>query len=207
MRPFAFFSVLVIMIGVVSSVAGPAIASPKKLVILGDSLTEGYGVSRDAAFPALLEKKIKADKKDWVVINAGISGSTSASAVSRLKWQLKSKPDLFVIALGANDGLRGLKPEDLEKNLSQAVEAIQKEKIPVVLAGMQMPPNYTKEYAASFAAVFPRVAKKYGLKTVPFLLEKVAGVTSLNQADGIHPNEKGHAIMAETVYNSIKGLL
>ncbi|MBX2995187.1 MAG: arylesterase [Bdellovibrionaceae bacterium] len=202
MRPLSFFSLFL-------SLLLPTLvwSAPKKLVILGDSLSEGYGVSREAAFPALLEKKIKADGKDWTVINAGISGSTSASAVSRLKWQLKAKPDLIVVALGANDGLRGLKTEELEKNLSAAIEAIQKEKIPVILAGMMMPPNYTKDYADKFAAVYPRVAKKYKIKLIPFLLDKVAGETALNQADGIHPNEKGHVIVADTVYANIKGQL
>ena len=179
----------------------------KKLLVIGDSLTEGYGVARENAYPAQLEKKIKAEKKDWTVINAGVSGSTSASAVSRLKWQLKSKPDLIILALGSNDGLRGLTTDELEKNLSVAVELAQKEKIPVVLAGMQMPPNYSKDYTDKFKNVFPRIAKKYGLKLIAFLLQDVAGKPELNQPDGIHPNEKGHILIANHLYDELKGLL
>lgn len=169
----------------------------KKLLILGDSLTEGYGVARDSAYPALVEKELRKAKKDWTVIGSGFSGSTSASAVSRLKWQLKSKPDLLVLALGANDGLRGLSVDELEKNLSSAVEVAKKENVPVVLAGMMMPPNYSRDYSEKFKAVFPRVAKKHGLKFYPFLLDGVAGRAELNLSDGIHPNEKGHRIIAE----------
>ncbi len=196
MRSFLFLSLLLFAVS--------AVATPKKLVVLGDSLTEGYGVSREAAFPALLEKKIKDAKKDWTVVNAGISGSTSASAVNRLKWMLKSKPDLLILALGANDGLRGLPTEELEKNLGAAIELIQKEKVPLILAGMMMPPNYSKEYTDKFAAVYPRLAKKYKIRLIPFLLEGIAGEAAMNQPDGIHPNEKGHAVLAENIFKHIK---
>lgn len=178
------------------------------LVIVGDSLTEGYGVTRDKAYPALLEQKLNSgSSKKWKVINAGISGSTSASGLSRLKWQLKSKPDVILIALGANDGLRGTKPEVTEKNLSEMIEAVQKEKIPVILAGMQMPPNYGPGFTKKYAEIFPDLAKKYKIHLVPFMLEGVAGDPKLNLADGIHPNEKGYEIIAETFYKSIKGIL
>lgn len=205
MRPFFFFRHLCSLI-VVSAISLPALAT-KRLVFLGDSLTEGYGVSRESAFPALIQEKIKADQKDWVVINAGVSGSTSASALSRLRWQLKNKPDLIVLALGSNDGLRGLKIEEMEHNLAETIELAQKEKIKVVLAGMMMPPNYTKKYAEPFRQVFPRLAKKYHLVLIPFLLEGVGARPELNQADGIHPNEKGHVLIADHVYGFLKGLL
>lgn len=186
-------------------ISSPAFA--KKLLILGDSLTEGYGVARSAAFPALIELKMKADHKDGSVINAGVSGSTSASAVSRLKWQMKSKPDLVLLALGSNDGLRGLSTIELEKNLAAAIELAQKEKVPVVLIGMIMPPNYSKDYTEKFNSVYSKLAKKYKLKFISFLLEGVAGDSKLNQPDAIHPNEKGHQIIATHVYNEIKELL
>ena len=178
-----------------------------KLVVLGDSLTEGYGVSKDSAFPALLEKKIKASGKNWTVVNAGISGSTTASGPSRIKWMLKSnseKPKLILVILGANDGLRGLKPEESEKNLSQIIEMIQKEKINVILGGLYMPPNYGKDYTEKFKKIYSNISTKYKIKLIPFILEGVGGEADKNLADGIHPNEKGHEIVANNIYKVIK---
>lgn len=184
-----------------------AFAAPKKLVVLGDSLTEGYGVAREKAFPAVLEKKIKEAGKDWKVVNAGVSGSTTASAVSRMKWVFKSKPDLVVLCLGANDGLRGLKVEDSEKHLSEAIEFAQANGVKVVLGGLYMPPNYGKDYTDRFRRMYVTLKEKYRLPFIPFLLEKVGGNPEYNLADGIHPNEKGHEIVADTVFKEIKGLL
>ncbi len=178
-----------------------------KLVVLGDSLTEGYGVSRLQAYPALLEKKIQADGKSWSVVNAGISGATSASGPSRMRWQMKMKPQMVIVALGANDGLRGLSVESTEKNLSQTIEIAQKEKVKVILAGMMLPPNYGAKYTKDFQEIYNRLAKKYQLQKIPFLLDGVAGNPKLNLADGIHPNEKGHEIIAGHVFDAIKGLL
>jgi acyl-CoA thioesterase-1 len=176
----------------------------KKLVILGDSISEGYGVSKENSYPSLLENKISQSGKKWTVINASISGSTSASGPSRIKWQLKNKPDLILIALGANDGLRGLPVPAMKKNLAETIELAQKEKIKVVIAGIMMPPNYGKSFTAEFKKVFPDLAKQYKIKLIPFLLDKVAGNPDLNQTDGIHPNEKGHRIVFETVYRFLK---
>lgn len=175
----------------------------KKIVIIGDSITEGYGVSHEQAYPALVQKKIEASGKPWVVVNSGISGSTSASAPGRVTWHLKQKPDLIVLALGANDGLRGLPTKSMEDNLGKAIAACKKAGVKVLVAGMLMPPNYGVEYSRQFAAVFPHLAKKYEVGLIPFLLDKVGGNQSLNQTDGIHPNEKGHQIVAETVYQAI----
>ncbi len=175
-----------------------------KLVIVGDSLTEGYGVAKEKAYPALLEKKLKDAKLNWVVVNSGISGSTTASAISRIKWVMKSKPNLIMLALGANDGLRGLKPEESKKNLQEAIDLVKKEKIPVILAGMMMPPNYGEEYRKAFKTIYSDLAKVNEVMFIPFLLEGVGGDPKLNLADGIHPNEKGHVIVAEHVYKSIK---
>jgi len=178
-----------------------------KLVILGDSLTEGYGVSREAAYPFLLEQKFKQAGMPWSVLNAGVSGSTTASANSRLKWLFKSKPQAVLIVLGANDGLRGLKVEESEKNLALAIELAQKEKVKVILGGLYMPPNYGKEYTTKFKNIYTNLTKKYSIPLIPFILDKVAGDSSLNQADGIHPNEKGHKIIADHIFNSLKGIL
>lgn len=185
-----------------------SLAQSKKLLVLGDSLTEGYGVAKDQAYPAILEKKIhESGKKEWTVINAGVSGSTTASAVSRMKWAFKNKPDLMILALGANDGLRGLKVEESEKNLGQAIEYAQEQKVPVVLAGLFMPPNYGKDYTEKFKKMYQSLSRKYKVTLIPFVLDKVAGDPKLNLADGIHPNEAGHKIIAETVYQEVKGLL
>lgn len=175
----------------------------KKLIIIGDSLTEGYGVAQDKAYPALLAQKLKDAKFNWEVVNSGISGSTTASALSRIKWVLKSKPDLVMLALGANDGLRGLKPEQSRKNLQSAIDLIRKEKINLILAGMLMPANYGKDYQKDFQKIYSDLAKTNQLLFVPFLLEGVAGEPKLNLPDGIHPNEKGHAIIAQHVFKSI----
>lgn len=180
-------------------------AAPRKLVVLGDSLTEGYGVAREAAFPALLEKKIKDAKKDWVVVNAGVSGSTTASGTGRMKWLLKSKPDLLLLALGANDGLRGLKVAESKKNLAEAIEFARDRKIKIVLGGLYMPPNYGKDYTTEFRAMYEDLAREHKVEFIPFLLDGVAGKPEYNLADGIHPNEKGHALIAETVFKALKG--
>ncbi len=192
----------------ISSLSFSQAPDPKTLIIIGDSLTEGLGVSKDSAYPALIEKKInESGKKNWVVINAGISGSTTASVVSRMKWLFKSKPSLLLIVMGANDGLRGLKIEESEKNLSQAIEYAQGQKIPIILGGLYIPPNYGKDYTLKFKKMYKDLSKKYKVQLIPFVLDKVAGDPKFNQTDGLHPNEAGHKIIAETVYQKIKGLL
>ncbi|MGE4133850.1 MAG: arylesterase [Bdellovibrionales bacterium] len=180
-------------------------AEIKTIVIVGDSLTEGYGVSKENAYPALLEKKIA--ERGYKVVNAGISGSTSASAPARVKWQLKSKPEILVLALGANDGLRGLSVENMQKNLRAAVNLALDAKVKVVLVGMRMPPNYGKEYSEKFRKAFDRLSKELRVTYIPFLLKDVGGNPKLNLTDGIHPNEAGHKILAETVFQGIRGIL
>jgi acyl-CoA thioesterase-1 len=183
--------------------AGPS----KRLVILGDSLTEGYGVTREEAYPALLQKKITAAGKNWQVVNSGVTGSTSASGVSRLNWILKQKPDLLLLELGGNDGLRGLAPEALETNLADVIALAQKNSLKVILMGVKLPPNYGQDYNKKFEAVFPRLAKHFHIELIPFFLERVAGQRDLNQPDGIHPTAKGHAIAADDVYQAIQKYL
>jgi acyl-CoA thioesterase-1 len=195
---------LVISIQIQSS----GVFAQKKLIVLGDSLSEGYGVAKEAAYPSLLEKQIQNDlKKAYVVVNASVSGSTTASAPSRMKWVIKQKPDFVFIVLGGNDGLRGLKLTESEKNLSQAIELAHKENVKLILGGLYMPPNYGKEYTEQFKKMYIRLVKKYKVPFVPFVLEKVAGDPKYNLPDGIHPNEEGQKLIADTVYNAIKGLL
>ncbi|MEN0058777.1 MAG: arylesterase [Bdellovibrio sp.] len=201
MRPFLLLTLLLL------SFSSGALAE-KKLIVLGDSLTEGYGVAKDAAYPHLLEKKLHADgKKEWVVVNAGVSGSTTASAISRMKWLFKTKPDTVLLVLGANDGLRGLKVPDSQKNLSQAIEYAQTQKVRIILGGLYMPPNYGKDYTDEFKKMYESLAKKYKIAFIPFVLDKVAGDSRYNLADGIHPNEEGHKIIADNIYKVLKGAL
>ncbi|MCO5142546.1 MAG: arylesterase [Oligoflexia bacterium] len=200
MKFFLFFSFFI-------SCAFAHAENTKTLIIIGDSLTEGYGIAKEQAYPALLENKLQDSGLKWKVTNSGVSGSTSASALGRVKWALKSKPDALMIALGANDGLRGLKLSQLEKNLSKAIQLAKKEKIKIFFVGMLMPPNYGTQYAKDFSATFPKIAKAEKVDFLPFLLEGVAANPKLNLADGIHPNEEGHKIMAETVYQFLKSKL
>jgi acyl-CoA thioesterase I len=186
---------------------GFAAESVKRMVIIGDSLTEGYGVTHEEAYPALLQTKIEAAGKKWAVVNAGISNSTSASALSRVQWQMKHKPDMILLALGANDGLRGTSTKSVRDNLAKAIELCQRNSVQVILVGIQVPPNYGADYKKAFDGLFPELAKKYKIPLVPFLLEGVAGEKTLNQSDGIHPNVKGHEIVANTIFRGIQKYL
>ncbi len=174
------------------------------LVIIGDSLTEGYGVSAEEAFPAQLQKIFNKNGNNWKVISEGISGSTSASAPSRVRWTLKKPPQMVILALGANDGLRGIEASATEKNLDQALALLTEAHVKVILAGMKMPPNYQGRNKDQFEKIYPRLAKKYHIQLIPFLLKDVAGISSLNQKDGIHPNAKGHAIIAKNIYKYLQ---
>lgn len=169
------------------------------ILFLGDSLTEGYQLSKEEAFPAIIERALKTKHKDIKVLNGGVSGATSASGMKRLNWYKKSKPEIMVLALGSNDGLRGIKPAVTEKNLSEIIEKAQKLDMTVILAGMKMPTNMGEPYRTEFENIFPKLAKKYKVKLIPFLLEGVGGVPKLNLPDGIHPNPEGHEVMAKTV--------
>ncbi len=183
-------------------------ANPTKtLLILGDSLTEGYGVAQTAAFPALLQKRVEQDQLKWKIVSSGSSGSTSASGLQRIKWIAKSKPQIVLLLLGSNDGLRGLKTSETEKNLNETIQWAQKEKIQILLGQLYMPPNYGKKYTDDFAKIYSSVAKKNNVPLLGFLLEQVAGKSDLNLADGIHPNEKGHQKIAELMYPQIKPYL
>jgi len=182
--------------------------NPFRILILGDSLTEGYGVSAQQAFPSLLEKKLNdefsSDKNSsYEIINAGISGSTSSGGVSRIEWLLKSKPDFLILALGGNDGLRGVPVEETKNNLEKIILAAKSKGIPTLLAGMKMPPNYGIEYTREFSKLFEDLANQEDVPLIPFLLEGVGGNPAMNLPDRIHPNPAGHQKIAETVFQNL----
>ena len=187
--------------------APAAHAEPVKVVFLGDSVTAGYGVAKEKAYPALLEKKLKKKYSEIEVVNAGISGATTASAIANLKWQLRRPFQVLVLCLGGNDALRGLKVENSEKNLSKVISMAQEKKIKVLLVGMKVPKNYGAKYLKNFEAMYPRLAKKHKTAFMPFLLKDVATVKSLNLPDGIHPNEEGYKKIADNVLPYLEKLL
>lgn len=180
-------------------------ANEQTILFLGDSLTEGYGLAKSQAYPALVEKLFKTElNKDIKVINGGVSGSTTSDAVARLKWYLKQKPQIIFIALGANDGLRGLDLNQSQKNLETIINLALEAKAKVVLAKMLMPPNYGPDYTKAFSQMYENLKTKFNLPMMPFLLEGVAGKKEFNQSDGIHPNKKGHEIIAKNVFEFLK---
>lgn len=183
--------------------------STKTILFYGDSLTAGLGLTTEEAFPALVEKKFKQLGKPCKVINAGLSGETSAGGLSRLEWVLRQPVDVFVLELGANDGLRGLPIEQTQRNLQAIIDKVKAKypKVKIVIAGMMVPPNMGPDYTSKFRKIFPELAKKNNATLIPFLLQDVAGNEKLNQADGIHPNVEGHKIVAENVYKVIQPLL
>ena len=173
------------------------------------SNTAGLGLTTEEAFPALVEKKFKQQGKPCKVINAGLSGETSAGGLSRLEWVLRQPVDVFVLELGANDGLRGLPIEQTQKNLQAIIDKVKAEypKAKIVIAGMMVPPNMGPDYTSKFRKIFPELAKKNNATLIPFLLQDVAGNEKLNQADGIHPNVEGHKIVADNVFKIVIPLL
>jgi acyl-CoA thioesterase I len=186
-----------------------AASAPKTILFFGDSLTAGYGLSPDQAFPALIGKILNNKGIETKVINAGLSGETSAGGLTRIDWVLRQPIDVFVLELGPNDGLRGLPLEQTEKNLQSIIDKV-KAKYPqakVVIAGMMVPPNMGPEYSEKFKAIFPRLAARNNATLIPFLLENVAGIETLNLDDRIHPNAEGHKIVADNVVKAIEPLL
>ncbi len=178
-------------------------ASQKYLVFFGNSLTAGYGVEPSEAFSSLIQKKLDSMKISYVVVNAGLSGETTAGGNSRIDWILKQQPvDIFVLELGANDGLRGIAVAETRKNLESIIGKVKAAypKAIIILAGMMVPPNMGPDYSRSFQKVFPEVAQTKQVDLIPFLLEGVGGVDSLNQSDGIHPTPEGHKILASNVW-------
>ncbi len=197
--------------------ASPPAAAPEsssshstrpRVVCLGDSLTAGLGLSStDQAYPALLEHRLKRAGFDYEVINAGVSGDTSAGGLRRLDWSLQGDVRVLIVALGANDGLRGLPPSELRSNLEAIVAAAQKRNVRVLVLGMEAPPNFGAVYIKEFRAVYTQVAADLDVPLVPFFLEGVAGVGRLNQADGIHPTAEGQQRIADTIWRSLEPLV
>ena len=192
---------------IVLALCSPAAAADRVIAVLGDSLTAGLGVAPDDAYPALLEARLKREDYDYRVVNAGVSGDTSSGGLRRLDWVLKLKPEVVIVALGANDGLRGQSVVQLHDNLVAIVRKAQQAGARVLLAGMRMPPNYGAAYTREFAAVYPEVARRMNVPLVPFLLEGVAAEVRLNQGDGIHPNAEGQRLVAEHVWPHLRPLL
>jgi len=180
----------------------------KTIIFYGDSITAGYGVGIEFAFPRLIESQLDKDGFDVEIVNAGLSGETSAGGLTRIDWILNRPFDVFVLELGANDGLRGLPVNETSKNLQAIIDKV-KAKYPntqIVLAGMMVPPNMGQEYASEFESLYPQLAEKNKALLIPFLLQDVAGIAELNQPDGIHPNTQGHKIIADNLYPYFKRL-
>lgn len=181
----------------------------KTIIFFGNSLTAGFGLSTTQAFPALVQMKIDSAGLPYKVVNAGVSGETSSGGNSRVDWILKQKVDVFILELGANDGLRGIPLNETRKSLQSIIDKV-RTKYPdakLVLAGMQIPPNMGQEYTTEFRDIYPQLASKNNMKLIPFLLDKVGGEASLNQGDGIHPTAEGHMIVAENVWQHLKEVL
>jgi len=181
----------------------------KTILFFGDSLTAGYGLTEEEAFPAVVEKSLNKKGKKVKVINAGLSGETSAGGLTRIEWVLRQPVDVFILELGANDGLRGVPLEETRKNLQAILDKVKlkNKNVKIVVAGMMVPPNMGQAYSDEFQKIFPELAKKNSATLIPFLLEGVAGVEKLNQADGIHPTVEGHKIVAGNVERALGKML
>lgn len=182
---------------------------PKTILFFGDSLTAGYGLSPEEAFPALIETQMNKEGKKVKAINAGLSGETSAGGLSRIDWVLRQPIDIFVLELGANDGLRGLPLDQTKKNLQAIIDKVKAKypKVKIVLAGMMVPPNMGKSYTDEFKKIYPTLAERNKATLISFLLDGVGGNEKLNQADGIHPNVEGHKIVAKNLIKYFEKLL
>ena len=210
LKPFTrqAFAVLLVASGL-AGLSSPTFAGDERLriVAFGDSLTAGMGVPLEDAYPARLQRRLDEQSVRYRVINAGVSGDTTAGGLRRVEWVLKSRPAIVILELGANDGLRGLNLEDTKRNLERIILRCQQASATVVLAGMKLPPNYGADYTKRFEAMYPALAKQYRLTLIPFFLDGVAGSLSLNQADGIHPTSEGHRVIADKVLETVKPLL
>lgn len=187
--------------------AGPASQAPIKLAVLGDSLTAGYGLPLEAAFPARLEKALRAKGLKVDVLNAGVSGDTTTGGRDRLDWSIPDGTDAVIVELGANDALRGVDPAVTRAALEEIIKRLQARKMSVMLAGMYAPPNYGSDYAAKFDPIYPDLAKTYGLPLYPFFLDGVAADRKLNQADGMHPTAEGVDAIVQRIAPAVETFL
>ena len=183
--------------------------SNQTILFFGDSITAGNGIAKEDAFPTLIQQKIDSLNWNFEVINGGLSGETSAGGLRRIDWLMQNEIDVMVLELGGNDGLRGINPDDTKRNLQAIIQKARQKNpgIHIMLAGMQVPPNLGEQYVSSFRQIYPTVAEQENVELIPFILENVGGIDSLNQEDGIHPTEEGHKIVAETVWSQLKTLL
>lgn len=209
-NPFAVGGGLV-MLGLLSllMVAGVGQNAPKTILFLGDSLTAGYGIDEVQAYPALIQTMVRESGKSYQVVNAGLSGETSAGGMRRINWLLRSEVDVMVLALGANDGLRGIDLAVTRQNLQTIIDRTREKNpsVKVIIAGMQVPPNLGEAYTREFREIFPALAQQNNAVLIPFLLEDVAGIARLNLPDGIHPTPDGHQVMAKTVWQYLLPVL
>jgi len=178
-----------------------------RIVAFGDSLTAGLGVAADETYPAELQRRLDALGLRYRVINAGVSGETTAGGLRRVPWVLRSNPEIVILELGANDGLRGLRVDETQANLEQIIQQLQRSCVQVILAGMKLPPNYGKDYLSGFERIYPELAARYRLPLIPFFLEGVAASDALNQADGIHPTAQGYRLIVESMLRVIQPVL
>lgn len=181
----------------------------KTILFFGNSLTAGYGLDTKESFPSLIQNRLDSLALNYTVVNAGLSGETTSGGKNRLNWVLNQKVDVFVLELGANDGLRGIPLSETRNNLQNIIDAVKEKnaETEIVLAGMQIPPNMGQEYTKEFRTIFPDLAEKNSIKLIPFLLEGVAGIPDLNLPDGIHPTAQGQKIVRENVWNVLKDVL
>jgi acyl-CoA thioesterase-1 len=192
-----------------NAAAGEAAVEKKNIIFFGNSLTAGYGLEPTQAFPALIQRKIDSLGLPYQVVNAGLSGETTAGGKNRIDWILKQPVDIFVLELGGNDGLRGIPISETRANLQEIIDRVRAKnpEVKIVLAGMQVPPNMGRRYAQEFQQLFRDLAQKNNTALIPFLLEGVGGIPELNLPDGIHPTAQGHGIVAENVWSVLKTVL
>lgn len=204
---FKIVNVLRLALALLCLTALPARAAAVKILALGDSLTAGYGVTADKSLPAQLQNRLRADGVDAIVINAGVSGDTTAGGLARVDWALAEQPSHALVALGANDALRGLDPEQAFKNLDAILSKLEAKGVKAMLLGMVAPPNLGGDYGQRFSAVYRRLAEKHNVPLYPFLLDGVASISRLNQPDGIHPTAEGVAVIVDKIAPQIRRFL
>lgn len=190
-----------------ASAAPPSDDDRPRIVAFGDSLTAGLGVAADETYPAELQRRLDVLGLRYRVINAGVSGETTAGGLRRVPWILRSKPAIVILELGANDGLRGLRVDETKANLERIIQQLQQSGVQVILAGMKLPPNYGKDYLTGFESLYPDLAAHYHVPLIPFFLDGIAGTAELNQGDGIHPNAQGYRTIVEGMLRTLRPIL
>ncbi len=194
---------------VTSEVTADKKEKKKTILFFGDSLSAGYGVNEDECFPGLIGQRVDSLGLAYNVVNAGLSGETTAGGAARIEWILKQPIDIFILELGGNDGLRGIKPESSYENLQSIIKKTKAKypEVKIIIAGMMAPPNMGEDFTTKFRNIFPRIAKENDAELIPFLLEDVGGIPALNQPDGIHPTPEGHKIVADNVWSILKKMV